>query len=193
MAVARERSLAAIAGERLVDERKLQLPIDPFEIARSEGITVLEKRVGAGVSGMFMRVGDEFAIAYAAHIDNEGFQRFSVAHELGHYFLEGHIEHVLKIGDVHESRAGFTSKAPHGDRGGSVCRRTAAAYGSVHHAGPERRRGTPSHRATLTFVQNVAYGHSNSLYGVHPRPGRDREYATKTQSNSVSCPTHSRK
>src|SRR5690606_130086 len=106
MVVAKKRSLAAMAGERIVAERQLRIPIDPFEIARSEGIMVLEKPVAGGVSGMFLRVGDEFAIAYAAHLANEGFQRFSVGHELGHYFLEGHIEHVLKAGDVHESRAG---------------------------------------------------------------------------------------
>ena len=47
-----------------------------------------------------------------AHIDNIGFQNFSVAHELGHYFLPGHIDAVLADGDVHESRAGFAS----GDR-----------------------------------------------------------------------------
>jgi Zn-dependent peptidase ImmA (M78 family) len=102
-----------LAGERIVAENKLCIPVDPFELARSVGISVLEKPATGGVSGMFMRVGDEFAIAYAAHLANEGFQRFSVGHELGHYFLDGHIDHVLGVGDVHESRAGFISKAPH--------------------------------------------------------------------------------
>ncbi len=109
----KERSLAMMVAERMVAERKLRIPIDPFELARDEQIEVFEKPAAGGVSGMLMRVGDDFLIAYAAHLDNEGFQRFSVAHELGHYFLEGHIEHVLGPGDVHESRAGFTSKAPH--------------------------------------------------------------------------------
>jgi Zn-dependent peptidase ImmA (M78 family) len=48
-------------------------------------------------------------IAYATHIKSEGFQRFSIAHELGHYFLEGHPDAVFKSGDIHESRAGFGS------------------------------------------------------------------------------------
>ncbi len=107
------RSSASLAGEALVRERQLQIPVDPFEIAKSESIAVLEKPTTGGVSGMFMRVGDDFAIAYAAHLNNEGFQRFSIAHELGHYFLPGHVEHVLQIDGVHQSRAGFTSKAPH--------------------------------------------------------------------------------
>ena len=46
-----------------------------------------------------------------AHIDSVGFH-FSVAHELGHYYLPGHIDAVLSNSDVHESRAGFAS----GDR-----------------------------------------------------------------------------
>ena len=46
---------------------------------------------------------------YSTDIQNDGFQRFSVAHELGHYFLPDHPEHVLQHGP-HISRAGFTSK-----------------------------------------------------------------------------------
>ena len=53
-----------------------------------------------------------YGIAYATHIDNAGFQNFSVAHELGHYFMPGHIDAVLSRASVHESHAGFVS----GDR-----------------------------------------------------------------------------
>jgi len=53
--------------------------------------------------------GQNFGIAYATHIKSEGFQRFSIAHELGHYFLPGHIDAVLSDMDMHESRAGFTT------------------------------------------------------------------------------------
>ena len=60
---------------------------------------------------MLLRYGNTFGIAYATHIGSIGFQNFSVAHELGHYYLPGHIDAVLADG-VHESRAGFGS----GDR-----------------------------------------------------------------------------
>ena len=60
----------------------------------------------------FCAAGNTFGIAYATHIDSIGFQNFSVAHELGHYYLPGHIDAVLSSGDVHESYAGFAS----GDR-----------------------------------------------------------------------------
>ena len=35
----------------------------------------------------------------------KAFERFSVGHELGHYFLEGHIDHVLPKDGVHTSHA----------------------------------------------------------------------------------------
>lgn len=59
---------------------------------------------------MLVRHGDSFGIIYATNIDSEGFQRFSIAHELGHYLLEGHIDHVLPPGaNIHTSSAGFAS------------------------------------------------------------------------------------
>ena len=54
-----------------------------------------------------------FGIFYATHIDSGGFQRFSVAHELGHYFLPGHIDAVLADGPMHQSHSGFVSQDPY--------------------------------------------------------------------------------
>lgn len=97
-------------AEKLVRDMQLALPIDVLRIARSRDIEVVAKPASAkGVSGMLIRSGESFAIAYATHITSEGFQRFSVAHELGHYFLEGHPDAVFREGDIHESRAGFAS------------------------------------------------------------------------------------
>lgn len=101
----------ALVAEQLVKSWGLALPIDPFAIADEFKITVAAKPAShTGVSGMLVRVGNEFAIAYATHIDNEPFQRYSVAHELGHYFLPGHPEAVFDSHGVHESRAQFVSK-----------------------------------------------------------------------------------
>jgi len=97
-------------GEQVVREQGLSLAVYPIALAQDLGITVTPKPARAGgVSGMFIRVGDFYGIAYATHIDNEGFKRFSVAHELGHYFLPGHVDAVFRDGDIHESRAGFVS------------------------------------------------------------------------------------
>lgn len=105
-------SFVSLAAEQLVKGWRITaLPIDPVAIARERDITVMAKPAhDAGVSGMLIRVGNEFAIAYATHIVNEPFQRFSVGHELGHYFLPGHVDAVLDANGVHESRAGFASK-----------------------------------------------------------------------------------
>ena len=90
------------------------LPICPFEIANKHDIHVEAKQSSKpGVSGFLMRVGNVFGIRYAQHIQNEGFMRFTVAHELGHYFLPGHPEKLFPHGDgLHESKSGFISGDP---------------------------------------------------------------------------------
>jgi hypothetical protein len=86
------------------------LPVDPIAIARSREIVVEAKPDTAeGVSGMLLRHGDTFGILYATHIPSEGFQRFSIGHELGHFFLDGHIDQVVPKDGVHISRAGFVT------------------------------------------------------------------------------------
>jgi Zn-dependent peptidase ImmA (M78 family) len=83
-----------------------ELPIDPIAIAERHGISVQAKPPDVeGVSGMLLRHGDEFMIVYATDIRGAGFQRFSIAHELGHYFLDGHCDQLLTHG-LHTSRAG---------------------------------------------------------------------------------------
>ncbi len=103
--------LARQRGEEVARTHELkELPVDVKALAAKLQILVVPKPSDqAGVSGMLMRVGQNFGISYATHIESVGFQRFSIAHELGHYFLPGHIEAVFSDGEVHQSRAGFTS------------------------------------------------------------------------------------
>ncbi len=61
---------------------------------------------------MLLRHGNAFGILYARHLNNDGFERFCVGHELGHYRLPGHPESVL-IDGVHASHAGFSSDDRH--------------------------------------------------------------------------------
>lgn len=107
--------LAKQRGEALLTEENITgLPVDPFAIANKHDIVVQAKPdTESGVSGMLLRHGNAFGILYASDIPNEGFQRFSVAHELGHYFLDGHIDHVLPNDGVHASHAGFSSGDPY--------------------------------------------------------------------------------
>ncbi|MGH9160060.1 MAG: ImmA/IrrE family metallo-endopeptidase [Vicinamibacteraceae bacterium] len=102
---------AGLAAAQVIREQGIvALPVDPVAVAGAVGIEVrpMPAETG-GVSGMLLRAGNTFGIAYATHIESQGFRNFSIAHELGHYFLEGHIDAVLATGDRHESHAGFGS------------------------------------------------------------------------------------
>lgn len=102
---------AARTAERVIREQHIgSLHVDPIAIATNLGIEVVEKPASnAGVSGMLIRLGNDFCIAYATHIRSPGFRRFTIAHELGHYFIEGHFDAIFNEGHIHESRAGFGS------------------------------------------------------------------------------------
>lgn len=90
------------------------LPVCPFALANYLEITVEAKpATAAGVSGMLVRHGDLFGILYATHIPSLGFQRFSIAHELAHYLIEGHPEALFASSSMHTSRAGFATKDPY--------------------------------------------------------------------------------
>ena len=88
------------------------LPICPFAIAEQEGMEVVAKPAEIdGVSGGIV-FRDPPIIFYSTSIRSRVFQRFTVAHELGHYFVEGHWDRMQAVG-AHVSRAGFgRSKDP---------------------------------------------------------------------------------
>jgi Zn-dependent peptidase ImmA (M78 family) len=107
-------SLATHHAEKLVRDElgiKTLEDIDPTAIAESRGIEVgAMPEAYEGVSGMLIKHKDNFLIAYNTFIKSVGFQRFSIAHEVGHYFLEGHIDELLPFGqDRHVSHGGFVS------------------------------------------------------------------------------------
>jgi Zn-dependent peptidase ImmA (M78 family) len=86
------------------------LPVDPIAIAEKNRIVVSPKDDQfEGVSGMLVRVGDTIGIMYSTYYRNRGFENFSIAHELGHYYLEGHVDYLLGTAGFHSSHAGFFS------------------------------------------------------------------------------------
>ena len=109
------RSILMQQAERLLrDEGLLNLPVDLENLAKTRDIVIKPMDdPDHGVSGMLARHGNMFGILYDASIRNDGYQRFSIAHELGHFFVDGHLDHIPFDGGFHRSRAGFVSDAPY--------------------------------------------------------------------------------
>lgn len=91
------------------------LPVLPIEIARQKEIAVQPfPSTSPGIAGCLMMNGNNFGIGYANHLNNEGFVNFTVGHELGHYFLPGHVEYLFRDGaTAHYSQTAFTSSDPY--------------------------------------------------------------------------------
>jgi Zn-dependent peptidase ImmA (M78 family) len=102
--------MATQHGEKVAEEFGFnQFPVKPREIAKARDIVIQAKPAEVtGVSGAIIFAGDSATIIYSTEYDNEGFENFSIGHELGHWFLPGHPEEIIKAGGAHMSRANFT-------------------------------------------------------------------------------------
>ena len=107
----RLKSIQRLAGSILTDNGLLSsLPVRPKELAAKIGINVIPfNPPQRDISGCLMMDQGRFGIFYSTAIQNEGFQNFTVAHELGHYFIDDHPSAVLVDGK-HLSRSGYISK-----------------------------------------------------------------------------------
>jgi Zn-dependent peptidase ImmA (M78 family) len=89
-----------------------QFPIIPKNIACQKGIEVFAKPSDVkGISGALILAGTKASLIYSTEYNNSGFENFSQAHELGHYFLPGHAEEIIAAGGTHLSRADFTQNS----------------------------------------------------------------------------------
>lgn len=61
------------------------LPVDPFAIAQELGIKAFSAPLDNGVSGMLIKRAGEDAEIYVHAADSTNRQRFTCAHEIGHY------------------------------------------------------------------------------------------------------------
>lgn len=64
---------------------EVSIPIDPIEIARALEISVFTATLDPGVSGMLIKEPAMDAEIYLNKTDHRNRQRFTCAHELGHY------------------------------------------------------------------------------------------------------------
>jgi Zn-dependent peptidase ImmA (M78 family) len=98
-------------AEKIVFEHKISsFPINPIIIAREEDIEVQPKNdCIEGISGVLIKAGDQCGIMYSTFYNNPGFENFSISHELGHYFLDDHLDQLIGSSGTHLSKAGFFS------------------------------------------------------------------------------------
>ena len=68
--------------------------VDVMRIAEQEGINVLAKDLESDISGILVIRDGKAAIGYNAH-HHINRQRFTVAHELGHYILHRHLRDLF--------------------------------------------------------------------------------------------------
>ncbi len=90
-------ALACRAANELLDELGLlTAPIDPEWIARTKNL-MFEEQDGfpTGVYGALFRSGNSFGIIVSASCPSDGHKRFTIAHELGHYHLPGHVDRLF--------------------------------------------------------------------------------------------------
>jgi hypothetical protein len=115
ISIIREREIIQCAADVIRDNGFTSLPVDPRKIATNAKVELMPWNPDKlGVSGFLMRVGEDFGIGYSTAIRNDGFTNFTIAHELGHYFLSGHVEAVIGYGEgIHYSASGFVSNDKH--------------------------------------------------------------------------------
>ena len=106
----REKAIQQLARTKLIEHDSMQLPVRPIRFAEEKlGIIVQSFSPDEpDISGFLMLCGGKFGIGYSTAIANRGFQNFTVAHELGHYFIDGHTDALLSEG-LHLSKSGFIS------------------------------------------------------------------------------------
>lgn len=100
MASANEEGARRAAREVLTELEIVSYPIEPDAIAQAKQLPVdYQDGFPEGVYGALWRAGNAFGIIVSSSCPTEGHRRFTLAHELGHYHLDGHVEQLFRNGD----------------------------------------------------------------------------------------------
>ena len=99
----------AEGARQLLRELNVQdIPIRPREIAEQLQIVVWEREMESQYDGCLMRVGDTWGILLNNLIQSEPRKNFTIAHELGHYYLDGgQTERQISAAAEKDKVAGF--------------------------------------------------------------------------------------
>ena len=87
----------------IINEARLQVPVDVDNLCRALGIKLKRAFLSSSISGMIEQIGGQFTITLNLS-DSYTRQRFTLAHELGHY-----IRHRQLIGDGIDDDRGYRS------------------------------------------------------------------------------------
>ncbi len=80
------RGKAPRKARQALDELGYEIPVDVEAVAKAYGVTVVRQELEDSISGVLqIKDGHGIIVVNAAHHPNR--QRFSIAHELGHYLL----------------------------------------------------------------------------------------------------------
>ena len=94
----REREVRRCAADLLAHLSVTAVPVDPVRIARRQGLAVEEGPLPSGVYGALWKKGNRFGIIVSDACPTPGHRRFSLAHELGHYHIDGHLDAMFAGG-----------------------------------------------------------------------------------------------
>ncbi len=161
------QQLAGKEADELIESLGLVAPIDPLEVARTEHPVLVSggRDLGDLYDGKlkYNKRKKRFLLFFNTKYDrwaedgrHHPRTRFSIGHELGHYFLEAHRHHLRTGGQPHPSRGEFLN--------GERVEREADAFASnlllpTHLVEPRLNRG----ELTLATIESVAtdFGASN--------------------------------
>lgn len=90
----RRKTIRALAERLLAEHSVRRAPVNVKSIAKSLGLVVNYSATDDSISGFLFRKLDEPAVIGVNSGQSEVRQRFTIAHELGHYLLHGTEMHV---------------------------------------------------------------------------------------------------
>lgn len=92
----REQTIRKCANDVLDEISLSREPVDPVQIAGEKGLR-LETRGGfpPGVYGALYFDGSQFGIVVSDGCHGPGHRNFTIGHELGHFHVDGHAEHMF--------------------------------------------------------------------------------------------------
>jgi hypothetical protein len=89
----------------------MQLPVDPFAMADSLGITVKREWLDPNLAGFIVRENGGPVEVFVNASDGRTRQRFTLAHELGHYVKHRHEQNIGYVDERSELAASGTNQA----------------------------------------------------------------------------------